>query len=300
MLFKYLYKLLFFLTFALPLTITAQVIDIGPLKNHCASPEEMKLYKLISDYRRIHKLAPLPLSRSLSYVARIHAMDISFNRPDFGGCNPHSWSAKGNWKACCYARDNNRLKCMNEKPKEITGYKYKGWEMVYSGGEEARAEDAFDLWKGLGLTNDYLLNTGKWANPWRAIGIGFYGEYASVWFGEGDDTEKDYGLCVTDSTALKSAGDIAVEQNSLVLLEETESGSVVKYFVITGSLNNQEKAYNEVQRLRDLGYSKARVIASGENFRISIADYPTEKEAQEALPAFAKLFPGAWVFKLAE
>jgi hypothetical protein len=88
---------------------------------------------------------------------------------------------------------------MNEKPKEISGYKSKGWEMVYSGGEEAKAIDAFDLWKGLGLTNDYLLNTGKWTKAWKALGIGFYGEYACVWFGEGDDPEKDFGPCLKDT-----------------------------------------------------------------------------------------------------
>ncbi|MFH1121543.1 MAG: SPOR domain-containing protein [Bacteroidota bacterium] len=282
-----------------PLNSSGQTIDPGPLKDYCANSEEEALYNLINNYRRINRLPAIPFSRSLSYVARIHAIDLSLNRPDFGGCNPHSWSAKGNWKPCCYAHDKSREICMNEKPKEITGYKSKGWEMVYSAGEEARATDAFDLWKGLGLANDYLLNTGKWIKPWKALGIGFYGDYACVWFGEGDDTEKNFGLCTNDSISKQEPGN---QQNELVLPGGYNKGSDVThvFYIITGSLNNQEKAYNEVQRLRNQGYAKARTIVSGDNFRISVNEFPTEREAQTALPALQKIFPGAWVLKPGE
>jgi hypothetical protein len=278
------------------LMATGQVIDVGPVGDHCAVSEEVALYNLINDYRRIHNLPEVPFSRSLSYVARTHAMDLTFNRPDFGGCNPHSWSAKGKWKPICYARDPNRLAGMNEKPKEITGYKFKGWEIVYSGGEEARATDAFDLWKGLGLTNDYLLNTGKWIKPWKALGIGFYGEYTCVWFGEGDDTEKGFGLCMSDSIPQPQKADEQVVAPQPVNNQD-KTNSVDKYYIITGSLNVLEKANREVARLRGLGYTKAKLIPAGNNFRISIDEYQTESEAQANLPAIQQLFTGAWVLK---
>lgn len=283
----------------LPFLSTGQMIDLGPVKTHCATSEEVELYNLINDYRRIHQLPPIPFSRSLSYVARVHAMDLSINRPDFGGCNPHSWSAKGKWKPSCYSRDPNRQQSMNEKPKEIAGYKFKGWEMVYSGGEEARAVDAFDLWKGLGLTNDYLLNTGKWIKPWKALGIGFYGDYACVWFGEGDDLEKDYGLCVSDT--IKTEQMVENQPDASNAEQVTSPGdSAEKYYVITGSLNVLEKANREVARLRNMGYTKAKLIPSGNNFRISIDEFPTESEAQNSLPDIQKLFGGAWVLKPGE
>ncbi|MBK6962858.1 MAG: SPOR domain-containing protein [Bacteroidales bacterium] len=283
----------------LPFLSTGQMIDLGPVKTHCATSEEVELYNLINDYRRIHQLAPIPFSRSLSYVARVHAMDLSINRPDFGGCNPHSWSAKGKWKPCCYSRDPNRQQSMNEKPKEIVGYKFKGWEMVYSGGEEARAVDAFDLWKGLSLTNDYLLNTGKWTKPWKALGIGFYGDYACVWFGEGDDLEKEYGLCLPDTIKPEQMDE---KQTDVSIAEQVTNpgNSVEKYYIITGSLNALEKANREVARLRSLGYTKAKLIPSGNNFRISIDEFPTESEAQNSLPDIQKLFGGAWVLKPGE
>jgi len=285
--------------FLVSLMASGQVIDLGPVSNHCASSEEVALYNLINDYRRIHNLPEVPFSRSLSYVARTHAMDLTFNRPDFGGCNPHSWSAKGKWKAICYSRDPNRMVGMNDKPKEIAGYKFKGWEMVYSGGEEAGATDAFDLWKGLGLTNDYLLNTGKWIKPWKALGIGFYGEYACVWFGEGDDTEKGFGLCMSDSISQNQTSEINVVAPQPVNNQDTNS-SVDKYYIITGSLNVLEKANREVARLRGLGYQKAKLIPFGNNFRISIDEFPTELEAQSNLPAIQQLFTGAWVLKPGE
>ncbi|MHC1774538.1 MAG: SPOR domain-containing protein [Lentimicrobium sp.] len=283
----------------LPFFTSGQVIDLGPVKTHCATGEEVELYNLINEYRRINQLPPIPFSRSLSYVARVHAMDLSINRPDFGGCNPHSWSAKGKWKPCCYSRDPNRQQSMNEKPKEIAGYKFKGWEMVYSGGEEARAVDAFDLWKGLGLTNDYLLNTGKWIKPWKALGIGFYGEYACVWFGEGDDVEKDYGLCVTDTTDTQQISEKETDNSNLDKVA-IPANHAEKYYIITGSLNVLEKANREVARLRSLGYTKAKLIPSGNNFRISIDEFPSESEAQKSLPDIQKLFGGAWVLKPGE
>jgi len=296
---KFLFSFVFFAVILLSSMTEGQVIDLGPLKQYCASSEEDSLYKLINEYRRIHKLAPIPFSRSLSYVARTHAMDLAFNRPDFGGCNPHSWSAKGKWKPCCYAHDKNRLLCMNDKPKEITGYKFKGWEMVYSGGEVARASDAFDLWKAMGLTNDYLLNTGKWIKPWKALGIGFHGEYACVWFGEGEDIEKGFGLCMSDTLPAKVTDSQTVTPGQQIQAADNPENSE-KYYIITGSLNNQEKAYNEVSRLRKLGYSKARTIVSDENFRISVDEYPTEAEAQKALATFKQIFTGAWVLKPGE
>jgi hypothetical protein len=280
----------------MPFTGITQVINLGSVKDHCASSEEVALYNLINNYRRIHKLPVIPFSKSLSYVARIHAMDLSFNRPDFGGCNPHSWSAKGKWKPCCYAHDKNRLLCMNEKPKEISGYKSKGWEMVYSGGEEAKAIDAFDLWKGLGLTNDYLLNTGKWTKAWKALGIGFYGEYACVWFGEGDDPEKDFGPCLKDTISNKPVDNVVDKPIPEVVKTKTINADR-KYHIIIGSLNNPEKANSELKKIISLGYINARIIQSGVNYRISVNEFATETEAQEALPAIQAFYTGAWVLK---
>jgi len=280
--------------------VASQVINPGRLKDFCASEEEVKLYNLINEYRRIHKLPAIPFSRSLSYVARIHTMDLSYNRPDFGGCNPHSWSAKGVWKPCCYSQDKNRLLCMNEKPKEITGYKFKGWEMVYSDGEEAHAEDVLDLWKDIGLTNDYLLNTGKWVKPWKALGIGFFGEYASVWFGEGDDAEKGFGICNHNSVGnqtIDTIQQLPEQAPETVQVSDNDVNNAGLWYIVVASLNTADKAETEIARLKQMGYSKATVLPWKNYFRIAVSDFKSGKEAEKALSDLQNAFPGAWILK---
>lgn len=272
-------------------SLQAQEFTIVPITEQCAESEEVQLYELLMEYRRINGLPPIPFSKSLSYIARVHAMDLSFNRPDFGGCNPHSWSEKGPWKACCYARDEARLECMSGKPKELTAYRAKAWEIVYEGGEKARATDAFDLWKDIGLTRDYILNTGKWMKSWKAIGIGFYGDYASVWFGEGDDPEKEYLTCGPEPKNLNQAL-TGVKQEAKVI-----SSNISAFHIIAGSLNSLEKANQEVARLRAQGYANATIIPSGHNFRISVASFPTEAEAQSSLNKTKESLPDAWLLK---
>lgn len=185
---------------------------------------------------------------------------------------------------------------MNEKPKEITGYKGKGWEMVYSSGEEARADEAFDLWISLDVTKDYLLNTGKWLKPWKAIGIGFYGDYACVWFGDTEDVEKGFGLCGSqpdgDSNESAIGRQETVKPTSVAGINPLNS-----FCIITGSLNNRENADQEAERLRKAGYPQARVVASANVFRISLMEFNSEQEAQTALNNLRNKFTGAWILK---
>lgn len=293
---RYLNSISLLLLLLLSLNGSGQVTHPSLFKEHCATEDETALYNLISEYRRINNLPAIPFSRSLSYLARLHATDLSANRPDFGGCNPHSWSARGAWKPFCYARDPNRVQLMNEKPKEITGYKGKGWEMVYSSGEEARAAEAFDLWISLDVTKDYLLNTGKWLKPWKAIGIGFFGDYACVWFGDTDDVEKGYGLCGAEP-AEGSAGSVPGTEETTKQAPAGDTNGSNKFLIITGSLNSQEKADQEAERLRKAGYPQARVVASANVFRISLMEFKTEPEAQTALNNLRNKFNGAWILK---
>ncbi|GAB1405551.1 hypothetical protein MASR1M74_27320 [Lentimicrobium sp.] len=258
----------------------------------CATAEEYKLFQLINEHRKQNNKPALPLSRSLSYVARVHAMDLTRYRPDFGDCNLHSWSDKGNWTACCYATDENRIKCMTEKPRQLTRYKFKAWEMAYEAGEAARAVDALDLWISIGITNDYLLNTGKWSKPWKAMGIAVYGEYVLVWFGEEMDAEPDYFACNRPDLNLAKLNESGKPE-----LQAPVRDAEKLYHIITGSLNSLEKANREVMRLRNLGYNQARLLISGAHFRISLMTFATETEAQRAMTSLQNNFPGAWVLK---
>lgn len=156
----------------------------------CLSTEERKLYKMIMDYRKQHRLPAIPLSEQLTYVAQTHAHDLSDHYAfDINNkCNPHSWSGEGAWSACCYTNDHQKASCMWAKPKELTGYPGNGFEIVYYSSAGANAKEGLDGWKVSPGHNPLLINSGPWANvKWKAIGIGIYGSYGMVWFGEEPD-----------------------------------------------------------------------------------------------------------------
>jgi hypothetical protein len=259
----------------------------GAAAEHCPSPEEKKLYNLINEYRISKQLPEITLSQSLSYVARVHTIDLSQNRPDFGGCNPHSWSGKGQWKPCCYAEDENRVACMTLKPKEITSYKFKAYEAVYSGSEEATADDAFQLWTEVNLVNNLILNTGKWTKPWLAVGVGIYGQYACVWFGEGADHLTGFRTC--DDTLR----DVTAKDNKW--LAGSADGSL--YYIITSSVGTLPQAEAEVQKLVQAGYRNACYIQNSTFFRISVNNFKDEVAAYKELEMLKVNFPGAWLLK---
>jgi uncharacterized protein YkwD len=138
-------------------------------------------------YRKSKGLSAIPLSLKLTQVAQVHARDLSENYtfdPN-NKCNPHSWSAKGSWKSCCYTNDHKEAQCMWNKPKEIAGYDGNGFEIAYYSSSGANAKEGLDGWKISPGHNPLLLNLNSWSKmKWRAIGIGIYNEYGVVWFGE--------------------------------------------------------------------------------------------------------------------
>lgn len=163
----------------------------------CLTAEEKKLYELIMDYRKSHKLEAIPISERLTLVAQTHARDLSENyKFDVKNrCNPHSWSERGNWTSCCYTNDHKTASCMWTKPKEIAGYPGNGFEIAYYSSLGANAQEGMDGWKISPGHNPLLINSGTWEKVnWKAIGIGIYKEYGLVWFGEALD-EKLPALC---------------------------------------------------------------------------------------------------------
>jgi uncharacterized protein YkwD len=156
----------------------------------CLSSEEQNLYELMMAYRKENGLEAIPISAKLTQVAQTHARDLMANYkfdPD-NKCNPHSWSKKGKWSSCCYTNDHKQAKCMWDKPKEIAGYGGPGYEIAYYSSKGAIAEEGLDGWKKSPGHNPLIVNSGMWEKAkWKAVGIGFFGEYGIVWFGEVED-----------------------------------------------------------------------------------------------------------------
>ncbi|HLO90499.1 MAG TPA: CAP domain-containing protein [Lentimicrobium sp.] len=178
----------------------APVENVTP-ETICLSEAEVKLASLINEYRKTKKLPAIPLSASLSYVARLHVQDLENNFKSGSRCNLHSWSDKGNWSSCCYTDDHKRAACMWDKPRELTGYKGDGYEIAYFSNfdyasDDEFVEDALKGWKSSRGHNEIIINAGKWLTAeWKAMGVAVYGDYTVVWFGEISDLAGRPGKC---------------------------------------------------------------------------------------------------------
>lgn len=162
----------------------------------CMTPEEKKLYDIINAYRKTKKLKAVPISTSLTQVAKLHAIDLMENYKKSDKCNPHSWSNKGNWTSCCYTNDHKQAACMWDKPKEIAGYESPGYEIVYWHSAAAQADGALKGWQQSKSHNPIVINDGMWNQvEWNAIGVAIYEQYAVVWLGEMVDPKGAAKLC---------------------------------------------------------------------------------------------------------
>lgn len=155
------------------------------------STEEEKLYQEIMNYRKQNGLPAIPLSKALTFVAKSHVNDLEINESKrASNCNLHSWGKDPNWSSCCYTNDHSQASCMWDKPKEMTAYQGKGYEIAHGGPGNfvATAESALSGWKKSTGHNSVILNKGTWKNvTWGAIGVGISEGYAVVWFGEESD-----------------------------------------------------------------------------------------------------------------
>lgn len=145
----------------------------------------------INAARAAQGLAAIPLSPSMTAVARAHVLDLVQHSPDRGACNPHSWSEQGNWTPVCYESDPAQAEIMWVKPAEVTGGVYSGngyeiaWRAPYGPVLPARAVSD---WEASPSHAAVMLEQGDWAGEnWQAMGVGVAGPYAVVWFGKEPD-----------------------------------------------------------------------------------------------------------------
>lgn len=190
-------SILFFTLLALLQAASPPLAQNSIESSVCLSPEEKKLYDLMMAYRKTKGLEPIKLSPRLTLVAQTHARDLAHNYKfdPKNRCNPHSWSSKGEWSACCYTNDHKQAACMWDKPKEIAEYKSPGYEIAYYSSAGASAEEGLQGWQKSPSHNPLIINEGIWKKvAWKAIGIAFYKEYGIVWFGEQED-DRVLALC---------------------------------------------------------------------------------------------------------
>ena len=276
------------------------------------SQTEMKLYNMINDYRAGFNLPPIPLSKSLSYVASLHVKDLFTNHPDQAPCNFHSWSNKGQWKPFCYPRDEKKSNSVWDKPKELTGYKGKGYEIIYWENGEVNIDSIIPFWNTIDYFNSFLLNTGKWQDKkWMAIGVGIYQNYAAAWFGDVSEqpdsgaVSKPAEIKILNDTVKpktvkeKKAIEIKKEVKPVVkapVVEQSEPDGK-RFKIIISSQQPREKSQKLASEMISKGYPDAKVLKSGDKIRVSIAEFSSKSQADSALREIKKTFIDAWILK---
>jgi len=270
--------------------VMSQESDTIP-DDFCISIEEEKLFNLINEYRKAMTLPAVPLSKSLSYTAKTHCMDLYTNKPDTNTCNFHSWSDKGSWTACCYEKDIKDKSCMINKPQEISKYPGYAYEIVYWENKSANADKAFNQWRETTASRALLTNFKEWENyNWNAMGVGIYKGFAIVWFGEEPDVEKATRVCGTDRVIENKPSPTKEEQ----ILVFSETG---RFYVIVGSFNSLIDAKDQLNNYINEGFKKAKVVSKENKFRISLSDYPSMEQATKAKAELPAKYKDAWVLE---
>ena len=302
--------------------------------NYSSSPSEIKLFNMINEYRSGYNLPPIPVSRSLSYVASLHVKDLYNNHPDQAPCNFHSWSNRGQWKPFCYPRDEKKNNSVWDKPKELTGYNGKGYEIIYWENNPVNIDSIIPFWSSIDYFNSFLLNTGKWQDKkWMALGIGIYENYASAWFGELPDVEdKETTATVSkeqeisgesikpkepvklaDSNRMikpikpakpikpksekKTVAPVIVASPDSLKVTEISKPTTGRFFIIISSQQPLLKSNQLAAELIGKGYPDAKVLAKDNKVRVSIVELPTKAKADSALREIKKIFIDSWILK---
>ncbi|MCF8366201.1 MAG: SPOR domain-containing protein [Bacteroidales bacterium] len=260
-------------------------------EDFCISSDELKLYNLINNYRKANQLPEIPLSENLCYVAKLHVSDLNYNQPDTGQCNLHSWSDQGHWVECCYGRDKFNNTCMTSKPKELTAYQGKGYEIAFWESVNAIPEIVLDLWKSSSASNDLILNRDIWQDKsWNAFGVGILKGYAVVWFGVENDSKQGVKVCTTG----KMAGRLIDKAKAL---DEAGKAAGPRYYLVISSFSDEQAAKAEVAKYKTRGFRNPSVVKSGGNFRVSIGNYPSQDEALKAKESLGEKYKDAWIMK---
>jgi len=257
--------------------------------NFCISQAEVNLYNQINDYRKALNLPKIPLSKSLSYVAQQHITDLLKNKPDTNDCSFHSWSDKGKWTACCYKGGAKNKKCMQEKPRELTDYPGKGYEIVYWENKDATADNAFDQWRTITASRSIITNFKDWEDfSWKAMGVAIEKNFAVVWFGEEMDIENETKVCGSGKIIKNEPPKVPAD--SLVVSKATG-----RYYLIFGSFKTLDDAKKQAKKYRTEGFKNVKIISKDNKFRISLTDYSKQESAQSAKKDLPAKYKEAWI-----
>ena len=246
----------------------------------CLHPAEKQLADSINRIRVRNGKKALPLSVSLSYVARTHVTDLFNNHPDTSICNLSSWSNKGRWKACCYNPYVVNHDGMWKKPQELTSYPYRGYEMVAYTQDTLCVDSVLSLWEASPEAMNMILTNGLWQKKsWACIGVGINMHYASVWFGQRPDRAGKPKICYSGT------------KNK----EKISSGHA--FYLIYGGYPDVGAATRIMNHIKAKGFKKAGVLKSKKHIRVYLYRSSDFQQAKKERQKWIKKYPQLWILQ---
>ncbi len=248
----------------------------------CIHPAEKQLADSINSIRISHGKKALPLSISLSYVARTHVGDLLINHPDTSICNLSSWSdkGKGRWKAVCYNPYVVNHNGMWKKPQELTDYRYRGYEMVAYSQDSLVVDSVLSLWKDSPEAMAMMLTNGVWKKKsWATMGVGLNGHYASVWFGQRPDRAGKPAMCRSTKK------------------DKKKQYAGHDYYLVYGSYPGISSATKVMNRLRAKGFKSAGILSTHKHNRVYLYRSSDFQQVKKERQKWLKKYPKMWILQ---
>ncbi len=252
----------------------------------CINHTEQQLFNMINQIRIDYGKSELQLSVSLSYVAKTHANDLQINSPDTSICNLSSWSNKGDWTSCCYTKYLHNPDCMWDKPKELTPYQYRGYELVTLIQDDFNNDTIVNIWSDSKDVLDMILTRGNYAKKkWICAGIGITENYVSLWFGQRKDKQKKPELCKikTDDNDTTTATIATSKPNT--------------YYLIFGSFDTMHDAKEAYKITKNDNFKNCDILEKNNKFRVYLNKFDSMKEAMYAKQQLPYSYRDAWILK---
>lgn len=278
------------------LLIGLQAIHSQPntVDDFCVSPAEEQLARQINAFRKQNQMSEIQLAASLFFVAKTHVADLQLNRPDTSICNTNSWSSRGTWTPCCYQAYVPKTNCMWDKPKELTPYTFRGYELSYYEEGIIEPEQLWLLWRNTPEVVDMLLTRGDFSDKkWLAMGVGLSDNYASLWFGQRADNKGVPKVCSTENLVFTPP-----------FLSELKAGTVEakpvktsRFFLIYGSFVVMSDAEEALRRYKNAGFKNAQIVKRDNRIRVALDVFPTLREAMLAKEKLSASYADAWILR---
>ncbi len=245
------------------------------------SQTEKELFRIINEYRAQHKLPPVALSESLSFVANRHILDLTMNVKYL----THGWSN------CPYDIKNEKTwDCVFESPKRLkTNYTGQGFENLYRNlNGTATPVLALEAWKKSPMHNNLILNLDVWKDTkYDAFGVAVSGNYAAIWFGSGGDQQINLGK---EIKGLGVSFEKVVDGLTSILSIQKESSNAESEKWVGKSADNSIKLEIFGQEKNIAETSMSFSVRLDNNFQLT-------PQGKSALSQFLKNLAGNWTVR---